>query len=633
MASRTSVAVSSMRLVTIGTRRVILRGFRCSAVLYHPSDIESFNKKKKEYLFGHNFSSVDEVATRSDPTLVTDTGDIHQRLAQIHAQAAQHPSLEGLDPSTADYKYQFLQLVRQEQDKLNNDYKRRFEFNERIKGLGVGLGLLLLAIGGHQVFMNYEYLKNSMMHGFWYEVDHKSHPAPNRKTTKYQTERVQQQLTDEFVAGLRSSSEPGVYFFGAINGRALPTRLGFFDGKKVDDVAVSLDFAAVISKGKLYQWTPNMKTPVETRLPFSVTKCFLTDNYVFFFTSKGKVAYTSRVDSKLAVEPKTRSWFGTNKFAFVPFDLASGEKLTDVSLGKSHLLALTDKGRLFTGVTEQQANYGQYGVPELSPFAKEGATFGQFETTDMPLLNNEVLHQRDQTFLRPRAFTSIACGDYHSLALDDAGHVWSWGKNTNAQCGKDPSYEAELQPIPSRIGVSKSTLQGGNISKIFASGSTSFFQVTNDDNVHLLAFGDGVKGQLGLGRFLHVCSVPQPVKVIGSLNEFSEKENQVVGIGVKDIAMGSTHTFITLDNFGEEKDVLAFGDNEYGQLGNGKRYRSSKPINLPLLVEPEEVKSGTRTEQAARLAKRFNELSSKRLQLRENQHIRAGEDSSVIFYQ
>ena len=379
-----------------------------------------------------------------------------------------------------------------------------------------------------------------------------------------------------------------------------------------------------------------MDTPQSTRMPFKATKCHVSDNFIYFLTTKGQVAYTPRADTRVEFQPQaTRNWLGLTvkqNFNYLSFDsLASGEKIADVSFGKSHLLALTNKGRLYVGATESVANYGQFGLPSLSPFAKDKANLALFETKEMPLLNNEVIHKKKKAVLSPRRFTSIAAGDFHNVAVDSTGTIWAWGKNNHGQCGKETSYQSELQPIPSPIGFSKSMLKGGKVTKVFADGSTSFAQVNGDGNVHLLAFGDGVKGQLGINRFMHICSVPQSVKVVGTLTEFDETENEVVGIGIKDVSVGASHTFVTLDNIGDKKDVLAFGDNEFGQLGNGKRIRSSKPINLPLLIEPEEVNGDNRKSQAEALAKRFSELTTKRLQLQVGQAIRAGEESSAIF--
>lgn len=627
----------AMRLVVYGARRAFLRGLHRTTTNLHRSDIDLFNKSKKEYLFGHNFSSVDEIAGAERPTLESNTNDLHERLGDIHAQVARDPRLKDMDPNSADYKYQFLLIAREEQEKLINRNKKLFEFNERMKGVGLGIALLVLAIGGHQVFMNYEYLKNSLLHGYWYDIEEKvGQEPPNRKSTKYLTEKVQQQLTDEFVAGIKPSSEPGIYIFGAINNRRLPTRILYFDGMKVDDVSVARDYAVVISNGKLYQWSPKMDTPQSTRMPFKATKCHVSDNFIYFLTTKGQVAYTPRADTRVEFQPQaTRNWLGLTvkqNFNYLSFDsLASGEKIADVSFGKSHLLALTNKGRLYVGATESVANYGQFGLPSLSPFAKDKANLALFETKEMPLLNNEVIHKKKKAVLSPRRFTSIATGDFHNVAVDSTGTIWAWGKNNHGQCGKETSYQSELQPIPSPIGFSKSMLKGGKVTKVFADGSTSFAQVNGDGNVHLLAFGDGVKGQLGINRFMHICSVPQSVKVVGTLTEFDETENEVVGIGIKDVSVGASHTFVTLDNIGDKKDVLAFGDNEFGQLGNGKRIRSSKPINLPLLIEPEEVNGDNRKSQAEALAKRFSELTTKRLQLQVGQAIRAGEESSAIF--
>ena len=44
------------------------------------------------------------------------------------------------------------------------------------------------------------------------------------------------------------------------------------------------------------------------------------------------------------------------------------------------------------------------------------------------------------TPLKSRFIVSVACGDFHTLALEQNGHLWAWGGGVNAsfnkgQCG------------------------------------------------------------------------------------------------------------------------------------------------------------------------------------------------------
>lgn len=160
------------------------------------------------------------------------------------------------------------------------------------------------------------------------------------------------------------------------------------------------------------------------------------------------------------------------------------------------------------------------------------------------------------------------------------------------------------------------------------------------DQELLLSFGAGLKGQLGLSQYLHVASVPAVLKSLVGLTEFDEKAKEVRNIGIKNVVTGKDHIFVVLDNSGPNKDVLVFGDNTSGQFGNGKTFKSSKPVALPKLIEPSDFEAGE-TELKKRLAKKINNLTTNRLQLMDGvqigkksveQVIAGGSDGSVLFY-
>ena len=171
---------------------------------------------------------------------------------------------------------------------------------------------------------------------------------------------------------------------------------------------------------------------------------------------------------------------------------------------------------------------------------------------------------------------------------------------------------------------------------------------TNEaENQHvLISFGNGLKGQLGSSRFMHVCPQPQIVKSLNNLSEYNEFAGKVVNIGIKDVSIGNNHGFVTLNNIGDYKDVLTFGDNEFGQFGNGKVAKSSKPVRLPKLIEPEDFNNAELTKNdkkvQRKLVRKVNDTTTNRLQLLDGvklangtsieQVIFAGDDSSAIFY-
>jgi len=119
---------------------------------------------------------------------------------------------------------------------------------------------------------------------------------------------------------------------------------------------------------------------------------------------------------------------------------------------------------------------------------------------------------------------------------------------------------------------------------------------------------------------VHGTYEPKKIKVLNDVKEFNEMTNKLEKIKVKAWTVGRNHSIVTLEN----NDVYVWGDNEYGQLGNGKRIRAGAPSTIPLLLEPENNKK-------MKFAK-FNN----RLQLLDNgkfhQEIVAGRDTTAIVY-
>jgi alpha-tubulin suppressor-like RCC1 family protein len=138
----------------------------------------------------------------------------------------------------------------------------------------------------------------------------------------------------------------------------------------------------------------------------------------------------------------------------------------------------------------------------------------------------------------------IAAGDAHSVAVKGDGTVWAWGSNVGGQLGDGTTTD---RPTP---------LQVSGLSGIagIAAGRYHTLAVNQDGTVW--AWGDDQFGQLGdAGEVL-----PGPLDApLGPV--------QVGGLaGVTKIAAGSTHSLAMKS----DGTLWAWGDNTYGQLGDGQ---------------------------------------------------------------
>ncbi len=458
-----------------------------------------------------------------------------------------------------------------------------------------------------------------------------------------------------------------------------PTRLAWFDGKLLKDLIISEDFGvALLENGNLVQWgdgykpsdTPiikNTTTAIENKLLSGKGKTLnvvqvepevtveglnfehiVTSNEAIYALDNKKELYTIPISKdkqeNLAVSNKSpNSWLGRKqKINYTKINLSllnNNEVITDMKAGKEHLLLLTSNGRVFTtatGFETLEKSHGQFGIP----------TFSQFDDPPEPntihevfLLNNNKLKDQGngKVYYSPRRIMEITTGDYHSLARDEVGRLWSFGKNTFGQLGIPFTYENEIISFPQQVPLRKILPRKfyPSVEMIAAGGETSFIklipldvqsllydqrnsqsklQISNalsfdeDDNEnesskdrdllqvepdYKLSFGTGLVGQLGTGRYIHSQSQPLKIRDLMNQTEFNDKTNQNQSIPIHSWSVGNNHVAVTMNNANHKefgRDVFLWGGNQYGQLGNGKRNHIPKPFTPPTLPDPQLLK-------------------------------------------
>jgi len=177
----------------------------------------------------------------------------------------------------------------------------------------------------------------------------------------------------------------------------------------------------------------------------------------------------------------------------------------------------------------------------------------------------------------------VACGNYHTVCLDDTGSLWSFGYNHHGELGVG---DTELRRTPTKLQITGVTsLSCGyahtacvdEFNVLYVFGKTFVF----DDDIlsptkvpkvppvikvscggaftiaigkygQLISFGYNSHGQTGVG------------------DSIQRKDAQILRFQAEDVACGNLHTLF-LHSSGE---VSAVGDNGYGQCGldiSGKR--------------------------------------------------------------
>ena len=438
----------------------------------------------------------------------------------------------------------------------------------------------------------------------------------------------------------RSWEAPGAYFWGSNTGRVVapdlpeetvirtPRRMKWFDGMLLRDVKLDRYFGAAIDeKGNLLQWGTafkhDCKQPELTLQGKSLVALSISRDRILGLSSSGKVysVPVSAEDQEAGTKPAEASWIPfwawRSPIAYrtlAPKGLGYSEKVTSIEGGLEHSLLLTNKGRLFSFASASDAfpNRGQLGVPGLTWITRPEGDFDQ---------------PHEISTLKGFTVSKIACGDHHSLALDDGGRVFSWGDNQYGQVGFPFNAESTIVDTPSLIPTQRiyqGTSQIPTITSVAAGGNNSFITVdatkiasqnTEDPRANrglgmvtadTFAFGNGIYGGLANNRWTHVQYTPTKIPNLSGLFEYDERQHRTSPIRLAYISVGATHASAVMKNItylGASNatstddtnwgaDTVFWGGNEYYQLGTGKRNNSASPVYIqPLDIEAEIVRA------------------------------------------
>ena len=366
----------------------------------------------------------------------------------------------------------------------------------------------------------------------------------------------------------------------------------------------------------------------------------------------------SKRDQESGSKLSESSWIpGWNSTAHVsyrklqPANLSYNEKVTAISGGLEHILLMTSGGRVFSAASgsEDFPSRGQLGVPGVTWQTRPEGAY-------------DMCHEI--TTLKGFEAAKLATGDHHSLVLDKEGRVFAFGDNSCGQLGFEPSSESPCIDAPSLLPMQKlynGTGQTPKVTGISAGGVNSFFTVDatkiavpGEDPANLRglgrvtadtwACGQGIKGNLGNGRWTHIQGTPIKIQSLSGLFEFDEKKNVVIPIRVGQISVGSTHASAVLDNVtyldASEKssendtnwgaDVLWWGGNEFYQLGTGKRNNVATPMYIKPLDMSAEIEAGRREEHRFHITPRHT-VNLKGRKVSMEQRIECGRNVTAVY--
>ncbi|PAA86941.1 hypothetical protein BOX15_Mlig006981g1 [Macrostomum lignano] len=194
----------------------------------------------------------------------------------------------------------------------------------------------------------------------------------------------------------------------------------------------------------------------------------------------------------------------------IPVTLTLPDKVKQVACGQYHSLLLCSSGEV---VSVGRNIYGQLGVP-----MPDGVKTDVLETPT-PIEN---------AFRSPVA--SIAAGQNHSIAIDDAGRCYVWGYCRACGSRGDHVIKPKLLNFPvasAEVNNSLDTQEQPSIA--CASGGSSHSLFLSASGFQLFALGCNLDGQCGLGERVNFAASPMLVEILWASTD------ETVGAWIKSV--------------------------------------------------------------------------------------------------
>ena len=171
---------------------------------------------------------------------------------------------------------------------------------------------------------------------------------------------------------------------------------------------------------------------------------------------------------------------------------------------------------------------------------------------------------------------SAVCGEKNTfikiLSINSVKHLYAFGDNSFGQLGLGDTTDrntATIVPIDTEISSCEIFSTGYNHSLLYG-----FYGIAPDISYKILGFGKNDSGQLGLGD---VSDRYYPTNVSFQNYDIS---NSINNGGIAYFGCGKNHTAISYENnYNGEiyRNIATFGNNTYGQLGDGTTTNSLSP--------------------------------------------------------
>lgn len=315
--------------------------------------------------------------------------------------------------------------------------------------------------------------------------------------------------------------------------------------------------SAITSLNRIFMWgnnyhgqlgdgtTTNQLIPIDITSQFTlnpdeiITEMFLGNDVSSAITSLGRI-FIWGYNAYYQIGDGTITTRRTPLDVTNQFNLSEGERVTYIAFSLSHSLAYTSLGRVFTWGNNQ---FGQLG---------DGTTISKPTPTEMDL--DLILH--DQETIQ-NIYVGIA--SYNAI-LTSENRVLMWGNNNDGELGDGTTTN---QSIPVDITNHFHLDLGETITHL---GIGKFHNTAYTSNHRIFSWGYDFTIHLGE----YTSSTIVIPRDDSDYFELNDNETMIK------MTQGEAHTFF----FTSDQRLILWGDNHFGQLGDGTITQKTTPFEL-----------------------------------------------------